>query len=93
MGRSEIAHFLATTAPDIDDPNRTRKHCEAILAEGTGCTRNCGQCWLGIILTIVGALVSIPILLSVGIALALIGVVLEIAGSTGHALTGRRHHY
>ncbi|MFI6430711.1 DUF6131 family protein [Rhodococcus oryzae] len=48
---------------------------------------------LGIILAIVGAVASIPVLLYIGVALIVIGVVLEIMGMTGHAVAGRRHYY
>ncbi|ETT28851.1 MULTISPECIES: DUF6131 family protein [Rhodococcus] len=48
---------------------------------------------LGIILAIVGVVISLPILLYVGVALILIGVVLAIMGSMGHAVAGRRHYY
>uniref|UniRef100_UPI003F657ED4 hypothetical protein n=1 Tax=Rhodococcus opacus TaxID=37919 RepID=UPI003F657ED4 len=48
---------------------------------------------LGIILAIIGAVAGIPVLLYVGIALIVIGVVLEIMGMTGHAVAGRLHYY
>lgn len=48
---------------------------------------------LGIILAIVGVVISVPVLLYVGIALVVIGAVLEIMGSMGHAVAGRRHYY
>ncbi|CAM3157651.1 DUF6131 domain-containing protein [Prescottella defluvii] len=48
---------------------------------------------LGIVLAVVGAVVSVPILLYVGVALIVVGVVLEIMGMTGHPVAGRRHYY
>ena len=48
---------------------------------------------LGIILAIVGAVAGIPVLLYIGVALIVIGVILEIMGMTGHAVAGRRHYY
>jgi hypothetical protein len=48
---------------------------------------------LGIILLIAGFVFKISILWSIGIVLILIGAVLWILGSTGHAVGGRRHYY
>jgi hypothetical protein len=48
---------------------------------------------LGVILLIVGFVVGIPILWTVGVILLLIGLVLWILGSVGHAVGGRRHYY
>jgi hypothetical protein len=48
---------------------------------------------LGVILLIVGFVVGIPILWTIGVILLLIGLVLWILGSVGHAVGGRRHYY
>ncbi len=48
---------------------------------------------LGIILLIVGFVVKIAILWTIGIILLLIGVVLAILGMVGHAVGGRRHYF
>jgi Family of unknown function (DUF6131) len=48
---------------------------------------------LGIILLVVGYLLGIPILTTLGIILVVIGVILLLLGSTGHAIGGRRHYY
>lgn len=48
---------------------------------------------LGIILAIIGLLAGIGILLWLGIALLIIGVILAVAGSAGHSLYGRRHYW
>ena len=48
---------------------------------------------LGIVLLVVGYLLSIPILQTLGIILVVIGVVLFLLGSTGHAIGGRRHYF
>lgn len=48
---------------------------------------------LGVILLIIGFLIHIPILWAIGVALVLVGVVLWLAGSMGHAIGGRRHYY
>lgn len=48
---------------------------------------------LGIILLILGAVLDISILWTIGIILVLIGVVLWILGATGRAVGGRNHWY
>lgn len=48
---------------------------------------------LGIILLLLGWLLSISILWTLGIVLVVIGVVLWILGSVGHAVGGRRHYW
>jgi len=48
---------------------------------------------LGIVLLILGFLLGVPILWTIGIILIVIGVVLMLLGSTGRAVGGRRHYY
>jgi hypothetical protein len=48
---------------------------------------------LGVILLVVGYLLAIPILWTLGIILVVIGVILVILGSAGRAVGGRRHYY
>lgn len=48
---------------------------------------------LGIVLLIIGFVVGIPILYTIGIILLLIGLALWIMGSMGHAVGGRRHYF
>ncbi|WP_433680552.1 DUF6131 family protein [Nocardia sp. CA-119907] len=49
---------------------------------------------LGLILLIVGYLLSIPLLTTVGIILLVVGAVLALIGSVGsHPIGGRRHYY
>ncbi|MFJ3220998.1 DUF6131 family protein [Kitasatospora sp. NPDC086801] len=48
---------------------------------------------LGVILLIIGFVTGISILWTIGIILAIIGLVLWIAGSVGHAVGGRRHYF
>ena len=47
---------------------------------------------LGLIPLVAGFILSIPILWTLGIIALVVGVVLMVAGSTGHAL-GRRHYF
>lgn len=47
----------------------------------------------GIVLLIVGWLLSIPILSTIGGILLVVGVVLWILGSMGRAVGGRKHYY
>ena len=48
---------------------------------------------LGVILLIIGFIVGIPVLYTIGIILALAGVVLAILGGTGRRVGGRAHWY
>jgi hypothetical protein len=48
---------------------------------------------LGIILFVIGLLAGISILETLGIILAVVGVVLMILGASGHAVAGRPHYY
>jgi fatty-acid desaturase len=48
---------------------------------------------LGLILIVIGAIVGIPVLYTIGIILAVIGLIFWILGATGHAIGGRKHYY
>lgn len=48
---------------------------------------------LGLVLLIVGFIVKIGILWSIGIALLVIGLILALLGATGRAVGGRRHYW
>ena len=48
---------------------------------------------LGIILLVVGFLLGIPILWTLGVILVVIGLSLVVLGSVGHAVGGRRHYF
>jgi len=48
---------------------------------------------LGIILLVVGFLTGIGILWTIGIILAVIGVILWVLGAMGHAVAGRKHYW
>jgi hypothetical protein len=48
---------------------------------------------LGVILLILGAILNISILWTIGIILVLVGAVLWILGATGRAVGGRSHYY
>lgn len=48
---------------------------------------------LGVVLMVLGLLLGIPILWSVGIVLLIIGVILAVLGSIGRPFGGRRHYY
>ncbi len=47
----------------------------------------------GIVLLLLGLLLGVGILYTIGIILIVIGAVLWIVGSTGRAIGGRRHYY
>jgi hypothetical protein len=48
---------------------------------------------LGIVLFVLGFVFKISVLSSIGVILLLVGGVLWILGSLGHAVGGRRHYY
>lgn len=48
---------------------------------------------LGIVLVIVGYLLPLPLLTTVGIILVVVGAVLLVLGHTGRAVAGRRHYW
>lgn len=48
---------------------------------------------LGLILLVVGFLLPIHLLVTLGIVLVVVGVVLELLGATGHQIGGRRHYW
>jgi hypothetical protein len=48
---------------------------------------------LGLILLLVGVLLSIPILYTLGVILLIVGVVLMLVGRSGTAFAGRRHYW
>jgi Family of unknown function (DUF6131) len=48
---------------------------------------------LGLILLIVGFIAHIAIAWTIGIIVLLIGVILALLGSLGHAVGGRRHYF
>lgn len=48
---------------------------------------------LGVVLIVVGVLVGIPILETLGIILAVIGLVLTLLGAAGHGVGGHRTYW
>ena len=48
---------------------------------------------LGLILLILGIVLGIGILYTIGIILLVVGVILWILGAAGHAVAGRRHYW
>ncbi|MEV6765974.1 DUF6131 family protein [Streptomyces sp. NPDC051105] len=48
---------------------------------------------LGIILLVVGFVLGISILWTIGIILLVIGAILWLLGGMGHAVAGRRHYW
>jgi hypothetical protein len=48
---------------------------------------------IGLILLIIGFILSIPILWTLGIIVLVIGLILALLGAVGHAVGGRRHYY
>ncbi len=48
---------------------------------------------VGIVLLVLGFILAIPILWSLGIIVLVIGLIFELLGATGRAVGGRRHYY
>ena len=48
---------------------------------------------IGLILLLIGFLAAIPALWSLGMIVLVVGLILMILGSLGHAVGGRRHYY
>ncbi|MBD3546437.1 MULTISPECIES: hypothetical protein [Streptomyces] len=48
---------------------------------------------LGLLLLIIGVLVGVPLLTTVGGILIVVGAVLWILGATGRAVGGRKHYF
>ncbi len=48
---------------------------------------------IGLVLMIIGFIAGIPVLWSVGILVALVGLVLALLGAAGREVGGRRHYY
>jgi hypothetical protein len=48
---------------------------------------------LGIVLLIVGIVLNVGILYTLGIVLVVVGAVLFLLGSMGHAIGGRKHYW
>jgi len=47
----------------------------------------------GVILIVIGALLDIGILYTIGAILAIVGLILWLLGTMGRAVGGRRHYY
>jgi hypothetical protein len=48
---------------------------------------------LGVVLLLLGFLLGIPILWTLGVILLVVGIVLWILGAAGREIGGRRHYY
>jgi hypothetical protein len=48
---------------------------------------------LGVICLILGLLLGVPVLWTIGVILVIIGLVLALLGMAGHAVGGRAHYY
>jgi hypothetical protein len=48
---------------------------------------------LGVILLLVGLLLHVPVLWTIGVVVVLVGAVLWVVGAAGHEVAGRRHYY
>lgn len=57
------------------------------------CEGVCQVIILGVILLVIGFIVGIPVLYTIGIILAVAGIALAILGGTGRRIGGRAHWY
>jgi hypothetical protein len=48
---------------------------------------------LGVICLILGLLLGVPVIWTIGVILVVIGLVLALLGMAGHAVGGRAHYY
>jgi hypothetical protein len=48
---------------------------------------------IGLVLLVLGLVLAIPLLWTLGIIVLIIGLALMILGSVGHAVGGRRHYW
>jgi hypothetical protein len=48
---------------------------------------------VGLVLLLLGLLLSVPILWTLGVIVLIVGLVLMLLGSTGRAVGGRRHYW
>ena len=48
---------------------------------------------LGVIALILGLVLGVPVLWTIGIILVVVGLALALIGAAGHAVGGRRHYY
>jgi hypothetical protein len=47
----------------------------------------------GVVLLVIGFVAMIPVVWSIGVIVLLVGAVLWLLGTLGHAVGGRRHYY
>lgn len=47
----------------------------------------------GVVLILLGLLLGVPVLYTIGVVVAIVGLVLWILGSTGRAVGGRSHYW
>jgi len=62
-----------------------------LVAAGQGYLR--AMIILGVILILLGVLIDVPVLYTIGVILAIIGLVLWILGAAGRGIGGRTHYY
>ncbi len=48
---------------------------------------------IGIVLMLIGFLLGVPVLWSIGVIVLVVGLILWVLGAAGHAVGGRRHYY
>lgn len=76
-----LAGFLGESPPDGSRPSHSLLSEESLVII------------LGVILLIVGFLVKIAILWTIGIAVLAVGLILALLGAVGRGVGGRRHYW
>jgi hypothetical protein len=86
-GRRSDAQALPTVSP---------QSCDANHATGLTCRLrgyDARMIVVGLVLLLLGFLLGIPLLWTLGVIVLIVGVVLMLLGSTGRAVGGRRHYW
>jgi hypothetical protein len=73
--------------------NPARRMCEGRVQGGQSLPKEEEMIVLGLVLLVVGFLLHISILWTLGIILLVVGAILAILGGTGRAVGGRAHWY
>src|SRR3954468_24839052 len=88
--RRSCSFSLPGGGPSVPAADRTPVAARMPASENG---KPCPMIILGLILLLIGVLLSIPILYTLGVILLIVGVVLMLVGRTGTAFAGRRHYW
>jgi uncharacterized membrane protein HdeD (DUF308 family) len=74
-------------------PGRTSRRRQAAGSANATALRELDLIILGVILLIIGFIAKIAIVWTLGIIAIVVGAILALLGSVGHAIGGRRHYF